>query len=64
LDEREPFFDRVERTSFEQVGRVDGVPGGTQFVPERGDAFSEPLDVVEQQYLGHVLRSFVTDGIP
>ena len=53
LDEGHALVDRFEGPSVEQVGRVDGVAGGSQLVGERADAGRQPLGVVEEQDLGH-----------
>ena len=51
---REALLERGERLAVVQVRRVHGVPTGPQVVGERADPVGQPLDVVDQQYLGHV----------
>lgn len=50
---RHPLVQRVEDAPLEQVGRVDGVARGTEFVGEGDHPGGQTLDVVEQYDLCH-----------
>ncbi|WP_321166199.1 hypothetical protein [Serinicoccus sp. CNJ-927] len=53
LREGEALLDAAEGAPFEEVRRVDGMPGAPQLVGEGVHAGRQALDVVEEQYLSH-----------